>query len=596
MAKKQAVKKQSLSEKFKLLLKKYGIGTAIILFVTLLYFAPLLNKLDSYIEGGDSMFNAWTLARNHNCLKGDCDNYIDGNIYYPNKDTMLYSETQLSTGLLTLPLHYINDNPIFSYNVWKIFSTFLSGWFMYLLVKKISKGHEIVSVTSGLIFAFSPFKMSALGHLQNLSIFYLPLIVLLILCYLEKQKRGYLIGLLASLILLFYASWYQMFFALGALGVMLLVIGVIRLSSWRNILVISSVVIIAVLSTLPLARQYTRFSKENDAGFTIGAQPSYASSVADYFIPHIGTAEGWLYDKVAPTNARRIPYNLDSISYHGAVLYMVALAIIIILFRKRKASKEHSQQYKWAVVWLAVGLVGLLFSLGPLLKIGGSYIYATLNSGVGLSMPLPYILLDFALPQIQFIRAVGRWSILLLFALCVALAYLPRVADATASLKKRKSIVYGAIIILFIFELAPLHFHYMSNRPHAYDIKIPAVYTHIKNIPQVDNLLVLYADQDYPNPELAFARMETVMWAGYHNKNIFNGYSGYTPPNYEEDYADFQDLRLDDIEKMKSKKLDYVLIDKQLSTTNPELADTAKTLFYEVTYEDARYLLMKISK
>ena len=596
MGKSTAKKNNTRINRLKPYLKKYGIGTVIILLATVVYFAPLLSRLDSYSEGGDSMFNSWTLARNHQCIMGNCNNYIDGNIYYPNKDTMLYSETQLSTGLLTLPLHFVNDNPIFSYNVWKIFSTFLSGWFMYLLVKKISKNHEVVSVLSGLIFAFAPFKMSALGHLQNLSIFYLPLIILLVLSYLEHHKKRYLFGLLMSTILLFYASWYQMFFVIGALGVFLLMVGILKLHSWKSIFIIGAVTVVAVISTIPLAKEYVRFSKANPEGtFTIGAQTSYSSSVADYFIPHGGTLEGRLYDSVAPENARRTPYNMDSISYHGVSLYLLALTLLYLSFRQRKKSKEDSITYRWLVVWLAIGFVGLLFSLGPLLKVGGSYIYATLDSGVSLSVPLPYILLDFALPQIQFIRAVGRWSVLLLFVLCVALAYLPPVIDKYPRLRVRKKLVYGVIIALFIFELAPLHHHYMSSRSHAYNIEIPEAYIYIKNSPEVDNLLVLYADQDYPNPELAFARMETVMWAGYHNKNIFNGYSGYTPPDYERVYADFQDLSADDAVKMTAYNLQYVLIDKYLSSTNPGLADTAKKLLKEVKYEDSRYLLLKIN-
>lgn len=574
-------------------IRRYRIGTIVILLASLLYFAPLLTRLDSYTEGGDSMFNAWTLARNHNCLKGDCESYSNGNIYFPNKDTMLYSEAQLSTGLLTFPLHFINENPIFSYNVWKIIATFLSGWFMYLLAKKIRNDNELFSVVSGLVFAFAPFKMSALGHLQNLSIFYLPLIVLLIISYIQKQKSRYVFGLLLSLILLFYASWYQMVFVLVAIGVLLLAALLLKLTTPKNILILGTVAVVAVLTTLPLAKEYIRFSRENGAGFTIGAQTSYSSSVADYVIPQNGTIIGKIYDRVMPDQARRIPYNPDSISYHGMSLYVIAFTVLLLLFRQRKTSPDSSQLYKWGYIWFAIGFVGLLFSLGPLLKLGGAYIYATLDSGIGLSVPLPYILLDFALPQIQFIRAVGRWSALFLFALCVLFLYLPRVIDKSPLLKhKKKLITYCAITALFI-ELAPLHFHYMSDRPHNFNNEIPAVYTFIKNS-EVDDILVLYADQDYPNPILIFARTETVLWAGYHNKNIFNGYSGYTPPDYEKEFADFQDLRADDVAKMRAKNLKHVLIDKQLSTTNTDLPQTAKELLSSVVYEDYRYVLLKI--
>lgn len=86
--------------------------------------------MGSYIDGGDAMFNAWTLSRNHHCImRENCTDYTDANIYFPNKDTMLYSESQLSAGLLTLPIYAISKNPIVTYNFWTIMSFF---WLAYL--------------------------------------------------------------------------------------------------------------------------------------------------------------------------------------------------------------------------------------------------------------------------------------------------------------------------------------------------------------------------------------------------------------------------------------------------------------------------------
>ena len=57
-----------------------------------------------YSEGGDAMFNAWAIARNQHCiLREACPSYVNANIYFPHKDTMLYSESQLSAGFLTYP-------------------------------------------------------------------------------------------------------------------------------------------------------------------------------------------------------------------------------------------------------------------------------------------------------------------------------------------------------------------------------------------------------------------------------------------------------------------------------------------------------------
>jgi hypothetical protein len=46
----------------KLFFKKQWLAVLVIFLATIFFFWPLLPQLDSYSEGGDAMFNAWTLA------------------------------------------------------------------------------------------------------------------------------------------------------------------------------------------------------------------------------------------------------------------------------------------------------------------------------------------------------------------------------------------------------------------------------------------------------------------------------------------------------------------------------------------------------
>src|SRR5690349_20807186 len=101
--------------------RAHWVGLLITLAAALIFFWPIVTRISSYSDGGDMMFNAWTLARDHHCLMRDgCQSLSDGNIFFPHKGTMLYSEMQLSAGVLTLPLYWINQNPLFAYNVWTI--------------------------------------------------------------------------------------------------------------------------------------------------------------------------------------------------------------------------------------------------------------------------------------------------------------------------------------------------------------------------------------------------------------------------------------------------------------------------------------------
>lgn len=72
--------------------KNNWVGIAVTLFASLIFFMPILGRLGTYSEGGDAMFNAWLMARNHHCiLQQGCPDYTTSNMYYPHQDSMLYS-------------------------------------------------------------------------------------------------------------------------------------------------------------------------------------------------------------------------------------------------------------------------------------------------------------------------------------------------------------------------------------------------------------------------------------------------------------------------------------------------------------------------
>lgn len=580
-------------------------GTAVIAVAVAIFFWPLIMNIGSYSEGGDASFNAWTLARVHHCILGEgCEKLVDGNIYFPNKDTFLYSETQLSAGLLTLPFYLLNDNPLFAYNVWTILSVFFGAWFMYLLAMRLSRGAKyglLFSVLASLIFVFAPFKMASIFHLQNLSIFYLPLAVLLVLKFLDTNLRRYLALFFVAIALLAYASWYQIVFGMMAIGIMVLMMWLLKLMDWRKMLVILVVMGAGVATTLPLAVEFMRFAKEKNAAFSISDQVLYSSSVADYFIPHNGTLVGIAYYALNPgthVNA----YNLDSFSYHGVVLYITALALLAAGFMwfhvakgkgkdKDAAVKKRSYLLVW--VFIAIAVVGFVASLGPLLKIKGDYIYHTTGEGLAIVIPAPWLLVDKYLPQLAFIRAIGRVSVLTLFALCCLLAMAPVFLQLSKLKDKAKKIIVAVIVALIVIELMPFHQIPMAKGAYTYNMQVPAVYEFIKKRDDIDKIVILRSIEDYPAAPIPVARAEDVLWSGYHTKKIFNGYSGYTPPLYFETYWDFVFFKPDDIDKMKKLGLQYILVDKQLSTNMP-LYQNIAALLPGTVYEDSRYALFKI--
>lgn len=584
--------------------KRYWIGTVFFLVVTGIFFAPLIPRVASSNTGGDAMFNAWTLSRNHNCiLRQNCPDYADGNIFYPNEDSMLYSESQLSAGLLTLPLHFINENPNFAYNIWLIVSSFFTGWFMYLLAKRLSGGNELFSILAGLAFQFSPYMQVSLAHLQNLSIFYLPMIVLLMLKYLDRPRKKMLILLFLVLLLQFYASWYQMTFALITIGSLLGGLAITKKYKLKLLLPVFITVCVAVFFTLPLAKQYSSFSKKTSASYGVSEQLMYSSSLADYFIPYSNTLAGRAYHELRP-GSKVNSFNPDSVSYHSFTLYASALIILVLsaMSYRKKSKIKLGDLPKTVFSFWVIAFSGFMISLGPLLKLKRDYTYVyTAGKGFDLEfiIPLPYLLFSFLAPNFSFIRAVGRSTVIMLFALCAIFALLPKFTNLIKNRAIKHSIV-ALIVIGFAVEIMPINPFYLSGNPHFNNLDIPKAYTYIRDSDEVDKIFVLATDVNYPgeqkpkSPGPPQAVFEQILWSGYHNKRIFNGYSGYFPKGYDARVEDFTDFKPDDVQKMKEIGLRYILLDKTMASSTPDIKNTLLRSSTSPVYEDSQHLLLRI--
>jgi hypothetical protein len=388
-----------------------------------------------------------------------------------------------------------------------------------------------------------------------------------------------------------------MVFVLIALGVLLAGWLLFKLEKWRTVLTVFLVVCAATLSTYPLAKAYVNFSKTNDANFSIESQAQYSSSLLDYITPEKGTLLGDLAHKLSPATHIN-SYDSDSYSYYGMTLYALGIGLLVLAFKQRKKGLQALKKYKMLVIFTVIGVIGFVISFGPLLKIRNSYSYSFSPDGLKYVIPTPYILVDKFLPQLSFMRALGRSGVLLLFSLCCMLALVPASANKLGLYVRHKKLINAGVLALIIFELMPFHLVPLRTSSYSYNLSIPPVYKFIKSHNDVNNIIILAADFDYPNAGAIPTELpEETMWSGYHNKNIFNGYSGYLPPDYYARYYNYVDFRAADVPMLKKDNLRYVLVDKQLSTANPGLANQVSSVLgpNHTVYQDRRYALFKVA-
>jgi len=201
---------------------------------------PLLRCLDScfvdyfevhdaqtaHFEIPDVRLNSWILGWVQHSLLSDPTSLFDTNAFYPAKNTLSGSEHLLGVALQTLAFRPFSDGAVMLHQTALILSFLLLGVNTFALVRWIT-GSSWAAFLAGAVTSFMPWRVSELGHLQLLSVQWLPLVWLFALRVIagERRRRDSLwLALVLGIQMLssFYLA-YLALFSTGLLAVTLLV-------------------------------------------------------------------------------------------------------------------------------------------------------------------------------------------------------------------------------------------------------------------------------------------------------------------------------------------------------------------------------------
>src|SRR6266545_2687439 len=129
---------------------------------------------------GDSLLNIWILAWDCEQFRGILQghyahlrHFFDANIFHPAPLTLAYSEHLIPQAIQIFPVYALTKNPILCYNLLFLSTFVLSGLGMFLFVRELTASREAAFV-AGMAFAFAPYRVSSMPHLQVLSSAWMP--------------------------------------------------------------------------------------------------------------------------------------------------------------------------------------------------------------------------------------------------------------------------------------------------------------------------------------------------------------------------------------------------------------------------------------
>ena len=320
-----------------------------------------------------------------------------------------------------------------AFNIMVIFSFVFGGVTTFWLCHFFTKRY-IPSLIGGFIFTFSSYHFAhAIGHMQLVSLEWLPLFILLWWKLLTKPRYRTAVGAALVLLLTLWCDYYYFLYSVATAGLIALYlwrrnetsITKIR-QNWRPFAVFA---VLAIVLVLPLP---AKLAIDNAKDPFLGAHSARMFST-DIFSPFID-GSFWRFSSLTQFYWRHVEaYTAESSVYLGvSVLILVAIGLI-----KRKKINTHIN------IWIIIGLVFGVLSYGPRLLWGRH----SINHA-----PLPYSVLERAIPELKLSGVPVRMMIMAILASAVISAMVLSKLDL--KIKKNQLIMLGFFAVLFV-ELWP---------------------------------------------------------------------------------------------------------------------------------------------
>ena len=453
------------------LLSRAGTAAVLLFYVicSLIFTYPLICRLTTHVPGAlgnDTAVAIWSLWWGKKALLSGQSPFFTDLILYPYGVSLIFHGMVLSKALLAAPLH-IALPPWAVYNAAVILAFPVAGCGMYLLARHLTASTPAAWI-AGLIYGFSPYMIArSFGHLNYLSSEWIPFYILCLLKMVRHNRSRSAIGAGFFLLLTAYSEYYYLIYlAMFTGGYLCYVLfkkkdGIFNGRFLLNLLYMVGVPVIGFSPVLWALRpgSETDFVYAGWAG-----SGKYGADLLAFFTPPPGSL---LYGSWSASLFERFTggASTEATVFAG---YAVCLLAAYAVFRMRAEPDVR--------MWLWTTLIFAILSLGPLLHVGGDFVFDL--GSVRFAIPLPYILLHH-IPLLNGARVPARFDVMVQLGLAVLCTYSLR--ELLRGVPRIWPVAAG-IYLLISLEYFRLPY---ATAP----VKIPEVYRKIANEEQSGALL-----------------------------------------------------------------------------------------------------------
>ena len=447
-------------------------------------------------DNGDVMLNEWILAWIQHQLPRDPANLFQGNIFYPARDTLAFSEPLIVPAVLGAPVRLAGGSPVLVHNLLVIAGFALTAFAAYAVAFEWTRD-RLAALVAASAFAFNTHLLVRLAHVQALHAYGLPLALLATDRLLLYHRTRDALWLAVWMIVMAYTSGHFLVFA----TVMIATALAARAGDWvsRPLQVLPRFALAAILSAaaiVPLYLPYRRVAIEQGLVRSLDHVTEFSATLKGYL-----ASAGRLH--FYSWSADLFRSEIEAFFPGVAVFTLTCVAVV---FAWRRPAAEPTTRRRVTML-VAIAAVGLVLSLGTHTPVYG-WLYAIF-------------------PPLRGIRAAARFGNLFLLALALLAAIGTARLRASGALGRRSTAVTIALIAIVNAEA----------------LRAPFQYRRFEGIPNISSILarepgrVVLVEQPFYPPQGVFLNAEYVLNSTVHWRPLMNGYSGFMPASYRE-YAE----------------------------------------------------------
>lgn len=391
-------------------------------FTVLTYPAILSFPRVLFADTGDGLQNVWNIwwvnkavTQLHQTV------WKTDYLHYPYGVSLIGHTLNPLNGIIAIPLLKFFSLTT-AYNIVLTFAFVFAGVTGFWLAFYLSKGYW-PSLVAGYIYTFSQFHFAhAQGHLQTVSIQWMPLFLLSWLVFLQKQNV--LLALFSAVMLYFnlLSDYYLFLYSVSAAAILYFSRGI----KAKNL---PAVFIFIIASAVTCGKIIAALILQNIRDPLLGSHPAgmFSTDLLSVIIP----GGHWRFAHFTSGFWSKLPGNI----HESSVSLGISVAVMLIyVLRRREKIKD-----KTISAWFVIFSLFLIFSFGPNLQVAGTSFKGIL---------MPYGFAEKFIPLVSLSGMPVRMMAMVTLSGAVICAYGLKYLTAGSVRKKIMAFIFLAVLFV----------------------------------------------------------------------------------------------------------------------------------------------------